>query len=239
MNCILPAEYLHCRQKSKKQSFFQVLCSIILNYQQLSTMLKHFFLLLCLFLFSFSAAAETLRLNSGESLEGNIKKMDEKTLYIESHLTAQELKIDRADLSLIEFDSSGRSLARRLGIGFHYRPNGNEENLSVKNWLNSVDSAELIVGYSSGTQNTFSFELRYSRVFMVEGTNDLFYGAGAGLISKDSKRGTAFRFYSGSEFFPLSSPNFGFSLELGVLRQQGIGDVTQGFYNAVSARYYF
>lgn len=165
--------------------------------------------------------------------------MDEKTLYIESHLTAQELKIDRADLSLIEFDSSGRSLARRLGIGFHYRPNGNEENLSVKNWLNSVDSAELIVGYSSGTQNTFSFELRYSRVFMVEGTNDLFYGAGAGLISKDSKRGTAFRFYSGSEFFPLSSPNFGFSLELGVLRQQGIGDVTQGFYNAVSARYYF
>ncbi|MBC8258187.1 MAG: hypothetical protein H8E38_04150 [SAR324 cluster bacterium] len=202
-------------------------------------MLKHFFLLLCLFLFSFSAAAETLRLNSGESLEGNIKKMDEKTLYIESHLTAQELKIDRADLSLIEFDSSGRSLARRLGIGFHYRPNGNEENLSVKNWLNSVDSAELIVGYSSGTQNTFSFELRYSRVFMVEGANDLFYGAGAGLISKDSKRGTAFRFYSGSEFFPLSSPNFGFSLELGVLRQQGIGDVTQGFYNAVSARYYF
>ena len=35
------------------------------------------------------------------------------TLFIESHLTAQELKIDRADLSLIEFDSSARSLARR------------------------------------------------------------------------------------------------------------------------------
>ena len=45
--------------------------------------------------------------------------MDEKTLYIESKLTAQELKIDRADLSLIEFDTSGRSLARRIGFGFH------------------------------------------------------------------------------------------------------------------------
>jgi hypothetical protein len=165
--------------------------------------------------------------------------MDEKTLFIESHLTAQELKIDRADLSLIEFDSSARSLARRLGIGLHYRPNGNEENLSIKNWISAVDSAELIVGYSSGTQDTFGFELRYSRVFMVEGATDLFYGAGAGILSKNNNRGTIFRFYSGSEFFPLSSPSFGFSLELGVQRKQGIGDVTQGFYNAIAARYYF
>ena len=165
--------------------------------------------------------------------------MDEKTLYIESNLTAQELKIDRADLSLIEFDSSGRSLARRIGIGFHYRPNGNEENLSVKNWINEIDSVELMVGYSSGSVNTFGVELRYAKVFKVEGTSDLFYGAGTGLISKDSKRGTAFRFFSGGEFFPRSSPNFGISLELGVLRKQGVGDDTQGFYNAISARYYF
>ncbi len=66
-----------------------------------------------------------------------------------------------------------------------------------------------------------------------------FYGAGAGILSIDSKRGTIFRIYSGSEFFPLSSPSFGFSLELGVQRKQGIGDVTQGFYNAIAARYYF
>ena len=184
---------------------------------------KHLFILLTILLFAVTASAETLRLNSGESLEGKIRIMDEKTLFIESHLTAQELKIDRADLSLIEFDASARSLARRLGIGLHYRPNGNEENLSIKNWLSSVDSAELIVGYSSGTQDTFGLELRYTRVFKAEGATDLFYGAGAGILSKDSKRGTAFRFFSGSEFFPMSSPNFGLSLELGVLRQQGIG----------------
>ena len=200
---------------------------------------KHLFILLTILLFAVTASAETLRLNSGESLEGKIRIMDEKTLFIESHLTAQELKIDRADLSLIEFDASARILARRLGIGLHYRPNGNEENLSIKNWLSSVDSAELIVGYSSGTQDTFGLELRYTRVFKVEGATDLFYGAGAGTLSKDSKRGTVFRFFSGSEFFPMSSPNFGLSLELGVLRQQGIGDVTQRFYNAIAARYYF
>ena len=209
------------------------------NDKRLKTMIKHLFILISILLFTFTASAETLRLNSGESLEGKILKMDENTLFIESHLTAQELKIDRADLSLIEFDSSARSLARRLGIGLHYRPNGNEENLSIKNWISAVDSAELIVGYSSGTQDTFGFELRYSRVFMVEGATDLFYGAGAGILSKNNNRGTIFRFYSGSEFFPLSSPSFGFSLELGVQRKQGIGDVTQSFYNAIAARYYF
>ncbi len=200
---------------------------------------KHFLIFLSILLFAVAASAETLRLNSGESLEGKIRIMDEKTLIIQSHLTAQELKIDRADLSLIEFDASARSLARRLGIGLYYRPNGNEENLSIKNWLSSVDSAELIVGYSSGTKDTFGLELRYTRVFKAEGAIDLFYGAGAGILSKDSKRGTALSFFSGSEYFPMSSPNFGLSLELGVLRQQGIGDVTQSFYNAIAARYYF
>jgi len=202
-------------------------------------MLKKIFLMLTMLLFAIPASAETLRLNSGESLEGKIRIMDENTLFLESNLTAQELKIDRMDLSLIEFDTSGRSLARRIGIGFHYRPNGNEENLSLKNWLSAVDSAELLVGYSSGAVNTFGVELRYARVFKVEGSSDLFYGAGTGIISKESKRGTAFRFFSGSEIFPRSSPNFGIALELGVLRQQGVGDVTQGFYNAISARYYF
>jgi hypothetical protein len=176
-------------------------------------MFKKLFLSLTILLFAFGAAADTLRLNSGESLEGTIRLMDEKTLYLESKLTAQELKIDRADLNIIEFDSSARSFARRVGIGIHYRPNGNEENLSLKNWLSSDDSAELLVGYNSGTQDTFGVELRYSRVFMSEGTNDLFYGAGAGIISRSSKRGTALRFYAGNEFFPRSSPNFGISIE--------------------------
>jgi len=198
-------------------------------------MLKFLFFCPLVLLISFPIFAETLRLNSGESLEGNIRKMDENVLYLESNLTAQELKIDRGNLSLIEFDNSERSLARRIGIGFHYRPNGSEETISVKNWLSTADSAALMIGYNSGKVNTFSFELRYARVFKIEGTNDLFYGAGTGIVSEDSKKETLFRFFSGTELFPKNSPNFGISLELGVLRQGG----SQGFYNALSAHYYF
>ena len=67
----------------------------------------------------------------------------------------------------------------------------------------------------------------------------VFMFAGTGLISIDSNRGTAFRIFSGSEIFPKSSPNFAVSLELGVLSKQGLGDDSQTFYNAISARYYF
>jgi len=202
-------------------------------------MQKYLIPFLLIILIASGVSADTLRLNSGESLEGKIRLMDEKTLYLESKLTSQELKIDRADLNIIEFDTSVRSFARRVGFGIFYRPNGNEENLSVKNWLSSDDSAELLVGYNSGSKDSFGVELRYSKVFMVEGTNDLYYGAGLGIISKSNDRGTALRFFSGNEFFPRGSPNLGISIELGVLSQQGIGNASQGFYNAFAARYYF
>ena len=221
-NCINQAESRHAPKSS---------------YQR--TMQKNLILFMTIILFASAASADTLRLNSGESLEGKIRLMDENTLYLESKLTSQELKIDRADLNIIEFDSSARSFARRVGFGIFYRPNGNEENLSVKNWLSSDDSAELLVGYNSGSQDTFGVELRYSKVFMVEGTNDLYYGAGLGIVSKSSERGTALRFFSGNEFFPRGSPNLGISIELGMHSQQGISNSSQGFYNAFSARYYF
>ena len=174
--------------------------------------LKKLTLIAVLCLSAWTAGAETLRLNSGESLDGKIRAMDEQTLYLESKLTSQQLKIDRTDLRLIEFDATERSLARRLGIGLHYRPYGNEENLSIKNWLNPTDAAELIVGYSEGTQDKFNFELRLSRVFINESNSDLSYGAGAGLVSVDSSRGTSFRIFSGLEFFPQNNPNIGYTV---------------------------
>ena len=157
-------------------------------------MLKLFFFCNIILVLSIPIYAETLRLNSGESLEGKIQKMDENTLYIESNLTAQELKIDRANLNLIEFDNSERSLARRIGIGFHYRPKDNTETISFKNWLGTADSAGLMIGYTSGMENNFSIELRYTRVFKIEGTNDIFDGAGTGIVSKDNKKETLLRF---------------------------------------------
>ena len=85
------------------------------SYQR--NMQKYLITLLTIILSASAASADTLRLNSGESLEGKIRLMDEKTLYLESKLTSQELKIDRADLNIIEFDSSARSFARRVGFG--------------------------------------------------------------------------------------------------------------------------
>ena len=198
-------------------------------------MFKIFTLSIIFFCIYNSLFAATLRLNSGESLEGKINKMDANTLFLESNLTAQELKIERGNLSLIEFDTTERSLARRIGIGFHYRPNGNEETISIKNWLSTSDSAGLMVGYRAGSVDSFSIEGRYARVFKIEGTNDLFYGAGTGIVSNESNRETLFRIFSGTEFFPQTSPNFGITLEFGIFRQSS----TQVFYNAISAHYYF
>ena len=92
-------------------------------------MLKRYFLILILLLVCKFVGAETLRLNSGETLKGRIRAMDEQTLYLDSNLTSQQLRVDRADIRLIEFESSERSMTRRLGIGLFYRPQGNTEEL--------------------------------------------------------------------------------------------------------------
>ena len=86
---------------------------------------------------------------------------------------------------------------------------------------------------------TPSTKASMDNIFMVEGTNDLYYGAGLGIITKNSDRGRSLRLFSGNEFFPRGRPNLGISFELGVLSQQGISSASQGFYNAFSARYYF
>ena len=92
-----------------------------------------------------------------------------------------------------------------------------------------------MIGYQAGEVDAFNVEARYSRVFKIEGTNDLFYGAGTGIVSNDSKRETLVRLFSGTEFFPQASPNFGITLEFGIQRKASL----QGFYNALSAHYYF
>ena len=53
------------------------------NDKRMKTVIKYLFLLLNTLLFAFTASGETLRLNSGESLEGKILKMDENNLIIE------------------------------------------------------------------------------------------------------------------------------------------------------------
>ncbi len=196
-------------------------------------------------LLAMPAFGAVIHLNSGESLSGRIQGMDEQTLYLESDRGFGVLKVERVDIRLIEFDAAARNLARKLGIGLNYRPATMEENISLKSWLSTTDALELLVGYEEiGDDTTFSLEGRFSRVFLNEGGQDLFFGAGAGFVSGqdetgDDERGTLFRAFTGAEFFPVTYPNVGLSVELGLRRLQGVGDTQQGFYNALAARYYF
>ena len=212
-------------------------------------MFKRQIIILLSLLWCHSLGAETLRLNSGETLKGRIRAMDEQTLYLDSELTSQQLKVERSDIRLIEFDDVMRSMTRRLGIGLFYRPNGSVEEISVKNWISQTDALELLISDREGTSSLFSVEARFNRVFLQEGEYDLYYGAGGGLMTVGSKRGTRLRVFSGSEMFPTTSPNVGIGLEIGLIRESD-GPSTkfdstnstlseQTFFHSFSARYYF
>ena len=210
---------------------------------------KRYFLILILLLAFKLVGAETLRLNSGETLKGRIRAMDEQTLYLDSNLTSQQLRVDRADIRLIEFEGSERSMTRRLGIGLFYRPQGNTEELLLTNWISSTDAIELLIAYKEGDRDLFNFEVRFNRVFLREGQYDLYYGAGTGLTSVSSTRGTRLRIFSGSELFPAANPNIGIGIEIGILRESNTASTgfdksndsvtEQTFFHAVTARYYF
>ena len=212
-------------------------------------MFKRQIIILFSILWVHSLSAETLRLNSGETLKGRIRAMDEQILYLDSELTSQQLKVERSDIRLIEFDEVLRSMTRRLGLGLFYRPNGSVEEISVKNWLSQTDALELLVSYREGTSNLFSVEARFNRVFLQEGEYDLYYGAGGGLTTVGTEKGTRLRVFSGSEMFPTTSPNVGIGVEIGLIRESA-GPSTkfdasnktlneQTFYHAFTARYYF
>ena len=210
---------------------------------------KRYFLFLILLLACNVICAETLRMNNGVTLKGQIRAMDEQTLYLDSNLTSKQLRVDRADIRLIEFDSSERSMTRRLGIGLFYRPQGRTEEISLKNWISSTSSIELLIAYKEGDNDLFNVEGRYNSVFLKEGNYDMFFGVGAGLTSVSEERGTRLRVFSGSELFPVTNPNIGLGVEIGLVResntattgfdQTGSSITEQTFYNAFTARYYF
>ena len=123
-----------------------------------------------------TAYGAVVHLNSGESLSGRIQGMDEQMLYLESDRGFGVLKVERVDIRLIEFEAAERNLARKLGIGLHYRPSTvPEERISLKNWLSPIDSLELLIGYHEEMDIThFSLEGRFARVVLNEGGHNLF-----------------------------------------------------------------
>lgn len=220
-------------------------------------------ILLCIlfFLLSSTAFGAVVYLNSGESLSGRIKSMDEQTLSLESDRGFGILRIERADIRLIEFDNTGNNLARKLGLGFYQpgialngRGNSREYNtgkFSFKHWFTAEDAFEVLVGYSEtieGKDALFkivNLEGRLSQVFLQEGQQHLYWGGGFGLLmvtdeqEKVDDSGIGLQVFLGIEMFSLSLPNVGLSVE-GGMKRQSVGDRnSQFFFNAVAARYYF
>lgn len=207
----------------------------------MNRILNHIVLIgLCVCFASSIAFGSVVHLSSGDSLSGKIQGMDEQTLYLESDRGFGVLKISRRDIRSVEFDAVPRNLSRKLGIGVYTRPATNEERVSLKNWLNPTTAAELLIGYNRANNRTdFSLEGRYTQILLSQGNNDMFWGGGIGFLNYDGEKGTSIRVFSGTEIFPVSYPNIGFSLELGFSTTQGLSATNQGFYNALSARYYF
>ncbi len=207
--------------------------------------------------------AETVHLNSGESLNGQIQGMDDNTLTLESDrkfgVSQGVLQIDREDIRLIEFEDSPRDLSRKFGVGYYHQGVVAEEfNIgaaSIKYWLNPTDAVDMLVGYGGTTDGSdkikeiFHLEMRFTRVMLREGNQDIYWGGGLGFISVNDKEtntddtGTTARALLGMEFFFVTLPNLGVSAELGVTNQSVGGRTSFGIFSTgfptMSVRYYF
>lgn len=219
----------------------------------------------CFGMFAFPLFGATIYLNSGESLSGQIQRMDEESLFLESEYGFGILQIARSDIQMIEFEETKRDLTRKVGLGFYQRnvsinAEGKSKEYSVgsaswKQWISSTEAFDFLFGYTSskGSQNSqleiINLELRYTHVFLKEGQQNLYYGASLGFMSvRDSSvnlndSGNTIRGFFGIEFFPLAFPNVGLSTELG-FSYQSIGSNTSATlfnvgFPSMSVRYYF
>ena len=223
--------------------------------------------ILVLLLPAFTLQAETIHLNSGESVKGRIIRADEQMVSLESDQGFGILQIPRKEIVLIEFDETRPDLSRRVGIGYLHRtaPFGISaeaaeyaiDALSFKYWLSNEDSVDINVGfYSASLRSTtvlevFSFDLRYAQVFRRDANLDLYYGASAGILNVKDKTGTndiddsgnTFRVFLGSELFFTTLPNLGISGEIG-MGAQTVGDrrttnLSSTTFPTLSVRYYY
>lgn len=221
------------------------------------TIYPSYLLIFCLFAFNVQAAI--VHLNSGESLSGQIQSMDDQTLTLESDRGFGVLQIDKADIRLIEFDGNQHDLSRKFGVGYYHKGAVAKEfttnSASIKYWLNSTDAVDMLLGYgstrdgSTKIEEIFNLEMRFTRVMLQEGNQDIYWGGGLGFISvkdkatKTDDTGLAIRGLLGVEFFFVTFPNLGISAELGISNQTVGGRSTLGIFNTgfptMAVRYYF
>jgi len=211
------------------------------------------------------ALAETVYLNSGESIKGKIVRIEDETLSIESEKGFGVIQIKRKDIVLIEFDEGERDFSRLFGVGYYHLavPSNlssqfNEyglDALSLKMWLSQASAVDLLLGFysaevgASSEYTVLSVDIRYTSVFDRRGNFDLYWGGSGGILNvKDTSRGveetgTRVMGFLGVEMFFSSMPNLGISSEIGI-RSQSLGDssvvnLSLTSFPTFSVRYYF
>lgn len=213
------------------------------------------------------ARAETVHLNTGESIKGRIVRVDEQTVSIESDKGFGVLQINKSDITLIEFDENERDPSRLIGIGYVHRSTPSSvgaqaaeygtDSLSLKMWLNEHESVDLLVGFYSASEGdeeileVFTLDLRFASVFSRRANLDLYWGASVGYLNvtdrtvgRDfSDSGTRFSFFLGSELFFATLPNLGFSAEIGVgaqtVGEREVTNISTTTFPTFSLRYYY
>jgi len=207
--------------------------------------------------------AETVHLNTGESIKGKIVRVDGDTVSVESEQGFGVIQLKRSDITLIEFDDAERDLSRLVGVGYYHRATPSSvgaqaaeygvDALSLKMWLSRTDSVDLQLGFYSADQvfEVFSLDVRYARVFRRQASLDLYYGGSLGYLNVTDNTsgrnvtgsGWSVRAFVGLELFLVTLPNVGISSELS-LGTQDVGDasttsLSATTFPAFSIRYYF
>lgn len=214
-----------------------------------------------------AAPAETIHLVTGETIRGTIVEVTENSIAVESEQGFGTIRIDKAEIALIEYDNATRDLSHKLGIGYVHRTApqavgaaGAEygtDALSLKLWLGAEDWADLLLGFYSASDGStkqlevFTLDLRYGSVFERRASLDLYWGGSAGYINVTdntggqdfSATGTSLRAFVGAEVFPASLPGLGISAEIGA-GIQTVGDrritsLSTTAFPTLSLRYYY
>ena len=231
--------------------------------------MKHKFLWInfTLLFLALTVKAETVHLNSGESIEGKIIRVEAESISVESSKGFGVIHVNRSDISLIEFDQKSRGMSRKIGIGYYHRSSPSSvgaisaeygvDALSMKMWLSDTDSVDIQLGFYSFDDSVqtkfsvFSLDARYAMVFTRKSNLDVYMGGSVGYLNvKDttlnrnvSDTGTSLRAFLGVEMFFVTLPNLGISSEIG-LGFQTVGNVnttnlSTTTFPSFSIRYYY
>jgi len=213
------------------------------------------------------AHAETVHLNTGESIKGKIVRSDADTISVESDKGFGVIQIKRSDITLIEFDQSERDLSRLVGVGYYHRSTPSSvgaqaseygvDALSLKMWLSRNESVDLQLGFYSSSDQTgklfevFSLDLRYAKVFTRHANLDVYWGGSLGYLNVTDRTvgrdvsGTGYsaRAFLGLELFFVTLPNVGISSEVSVGTQRvgnsNTTNLSATTFPSFSLHYYF